>query len=203
MLHQGRAAELQGEYGILLVGLRIQTRERVCGFTIQPLQDDCWKGATELLRMQKSKEYRLRLVLENIFAGAKVSGTRRRQAVEQAILHRVANRFVVADHAFRLRQVFWLPAVQVCADAQRPLHRHQETELQRRAATVEIGHVVYPRHHDVWCVRIRETPLNGQPVQSLRVIRWPNLLRAPQNSQVDAPATTRTRFNLEPRMLLP
>src|SRR5213082_3225991 len=63
----------------------------------QPLQDDCWKCATELLRMQKSKEYRLRLVLGNIFAGAKVSGTRRRQAVEQAILHRVANRFVVAD----------------------------------------------------------------------------------------------------------
>src|SRR2546430_8831081 len=41
--------------------------------SIQPLQDDGWKGATELLRMQKSKEYRLRLVLGNIFAGANVS----------------------------------------------------------------------------------------------------------------------------------
>src|SRR5260370_1713607 len=181
----------------------MQTGEGGCGFTMQALEDEWWKGATELLRMQKSKEYRLRLVLGNIFAGAKVSGTRRRQAVEQAILHRVANRFVVADHAFRLGQVFRLPAVQVCADTQRPLHRHQETELQRRAATVEIGHVVYPRHHDVRCVRIRETPLNGQPVQSLGLIRWPNLSRPPQSSQFDTPATTRTRFNLEPRMLLP
>jgi hypothetical protein len=108
-----------------------------------------------------------------------------------------------SDQTFGGGEIFGGPVIQICADAQRALHRTQHSVGQRGGAAVQpVRRIGHPRHHDLRRVSVSESVLHRQPIKWIGVIGRPDFIGVGQNSQVHPASAAGARFDFDFRMFL-
>ena len=107
------------------------------------------------------------------------------------------------DQPLRGSKIFGGPVIQIGANAQRSLHRTEHAVGERGRTEIEpVRRIRNPGHHDLGRVGVGETVLHGEAVGRIRVVRRPDFVGVAQDSQVYAPATSGTAFDLNLGMFL-
>ena len=106
------------------------------------------------------------------------------------------------DQAFRGREIFVGPLIQIAPDAERTLHRDQHAIRDRSRTLIEpVWRIRDPRHHHLRRIGPCKAVLLRQPIQRVGIVGWPDLVGVVKNSEIDPAASTGAALNLDTRVL--